>query len=794
MPDTAPETRPPISERKRAANQRNALLSTGPRSDAGKMISKFNNLKHGYRAQELILPGEDPQELDDRIDLWIEELRPGTDAERYEVVNAVHATWRQDRSRRSEAAALSTLVEQAHEGFDDRKAAEAQGFVALLELDPAAALRGLRNSSCGLSWLISQFTLLEVQLRTFLGLELSQRERAIRLCGKRPCDLFEDSGVWLWDRAHLGALAADGAMTAERAAQILQGDRPEGMHPVEFERRLGGLIRDLPTSEAGAGPAAGGSRPEAGGAGRAAGADRAPRGARPGASGRGGEVQRRRRRGAAAELRDVDGPGAAVVAEGAAGAEGGPGCRGRRRHADRARTFDPHRTGTGTGDGSRGRRGRVGGIQDRGDRDHPGRCRRRGRGPGGRSRPGTGKLGVAGRTPGAGRPRNRDRPRSCRRDHGRRSRHLRWRRRDGRTHRRPGRRDGRTHRRRTATHGATDEPTDGARRDGRTHRRRRGATDEPTGPGSLITPGGLVGANPVESGVTPCEVITDHSLPPCGGGLGWGVGRSALDFANLAVRDRRTLARVTGTTILVMVRAVGPPGLGTGVFPTRTRRGPLPDDGRSPDGGTRPHRDGGPPIMLTLFGPRHRYCDGVSRRSFLKIGGLAMGGLGLPELLRAEASGRAAGRSHKSVIMVYLSGGLAHQDTFDLKPDAPDGVRGEFKPIATSVPGVQVGELLPRMAASMDKLAVIRSLVGLRDEHSSFQNLTGFPMDAEPARGQAALRLGRRQGAGAGRPGRAAVRRPLPDDAAQAVQHPGPGLPRPAATARRGWTATTSRC
>jgi hypothetical protein len=139
--------------------------------------------------------------------------------------------------------------------------------------------------------------------------------------------------------------------------------------------------------------------------------------------------------------------------------------------------------------------------------------------------------------------------------------------------------------------------------------------------------------------------------------------------------------------------------------------------------------------MLTLYGPGRRYCDGLSRRSFLKIGGLAMGGLGLPELLRAEAvtatgagaDGRPA-RSTKSVIMVYLSGGLAHQDTFDLKPDAPMEVRGEFRPIATRVPGVEVGELLPRLAAVMDKVAVVRSLVGQRDEHSSFQTLTGFPM------------------------------------------------------------------
>ena len=131
--------------------------------------------------------------------------------------------------------------------------------------------------------------------------------------------------------------------------------------------------------------------------------------------------------------------------------------------------------------------------------------------------------------------------------------------------------------------------------------------------------------------------------------------------------------------------------------------------------------------MLTLYGPGHRYCDGVTRRSFLKVGGLAMGGLALPDLLRAQqASG--ASRSHKSVIMVYLTGGLAHQDTFDLKPEAPAEVRGEFKPIATNVPGISIGEHLPRLAAIADKLAILRSIVGLRDEHSSWQNLTGYPM------------------------------------------------------------------
>src|SRR5262245_41915630 len=106
------------------------------------------------------------------------------------------------------------------------------------------------------------------------------------------------------------------------------------------------------------------------------------------------------------------------------------------------------------------------------------------------------------------------------------------------------------------------------------------------------------------------------------------------------------------------------------------------------------------PTMLTIFGPSGTgYCDRVSRRGVLRIGTFAMGGaaLSLADLYRAEAATRSrtrpgskasAGRlGHKALINVFLAGGPPHQDTFDLKPDAPSEVRGEFKPIATNVPG-----------------------------------------------------------------------------------------------------------
>ena len=120
--------------------------------------------------------------------------------------------------------------------------------------------------------------------------------------------------------------------------------------------------------------------------------------------------------------------------------------------------------------------------------------------------------------------------------------------------------------------------------------------------------------------------------------------------------------------------------------------------------------------MLTLLGRAHRMCDGLSRRSFLKLGGLAMGaagGMGLPTLLEAEA---AAGvrNSSKAVINVFLAGGPPHQDLWDIKEAAPSEIRGEFAAIDTNVGGVRIGECFPKVAAMFDKFTAIRSIVRLR--------------------------------------------------------------------------------
>lgn len=125
----------------------------------------------------------------------------------------------------------------------------------------------------------------------------------------------------------------------------------------------------------------------------------------------------------------------------------------------------------------------------------------------------------------------------------------------------------------------------------------------------------------------------------------------------------------------------------------------------------------------------------LPRRGFLKIGALGLGGLTLPNLLRAEA--KAGARTpHKSVILIYLVGGPPHQDMFDLKPDAPKEIAGPWKPIPTNVTGVQICEALPMLARNMDKLAIVRSLVGNQADHDAIQVYNGHnPKKPTPAGG-----------------------------------------------------------
>ena len=134
--------------------------------------------------------------------------------------------------------------------------------------------------------------------------------------------------------------------------------------------------------------------------------------------------------------------------------------------------------------------------------------------------------------------------------------------------------------------------------------------------------------------------------------------------------------------------------------------------------------------MLRLGSGKFDLCSGVSRREFMKIGGLSMGGLSLAQLLHAEAQAGIK-NSQKAIIMIYLVGAPPHQDMYDLKMDAPREIRGEFKPIPTTVPGVHISEMLPKIARQMHRSTAIRSVVGARDEHSNHICFTGHPLGAQ---------------------------------------------------------------
>jgi hypothetical protein len=138
--------------------------------------------------------------------------------------------------------------------------------------------------------------------------------------------------------------------------------------------------------------------------------------------------------------------------------------------------------------------------------------------------------------------------------------------------------------------------------------------------------------------------------------------------------------------------------------------------------------------MLSLgAGGIRRFGTRLSRRELIRVGAIGLGGLTLPGLFRLQQAAAAPGRA-KSVILLFLSGGPAHQDMWDLKPDAPEEIRGSFRPIATNVPGIAICEHMPRMARLADKCAIVRSVHHLQSNHpaAAYWMMIGSPI-ARPA-------------------------------------------------------------
>jgi len=147
--------------------------------------------------------------------------------------------------------------------------------------------------------------------------------------------------------------------------------------------------------------------------------------------------------------------------------------------------------------------------------------------------------------------------------------------------------------------------------------------------------------------------------------------------------------------------------------------------------------------MLTFWGTKQSLCDRVSRRDFLRVGALGLTGLTLADVLRLRAETGATGKP-RAVIMICLAGGPSHVDMYDLKPDAPVEVRGEFKPIKTNVPGFDICELMPMQAKIADKLALVRTVQFVEPmQHELEEVYTGFPKsEKRPAFGAVVSRFG----------------------------------------------------
>lgn len=141
--------------------------------------------------------------------------------------------------------------------------------------------------------------------------------------------------------------------------------------------------------------------------------------------------------------------------------------------------------------------------------------------------------------------------------------------------------------------------------------------------------------------------------------------------------------------------------------------------------------------MLDITTHGQRFCDGISRRNLLRVGGLSFLGLNLPQLLAARASAGEAGSSAVATncILLWMGGGPSNIDTFDMKPDAPAEIRGEFQPIASNVAGLDVCEHLPLLARRMDKVCLLRSVCHTESgDHAAAHHymLTGYPQRPDP--------------------------------------------------------------
>ncbi len=248
--NSTPTTRP-ISAARLAANRANAQKSTGPRTEAGKAISRLNGLTHGCAAATAVLPGENAEELQARVETWFEELDARSDTERTLVETAVHAAWRVERCRKAENAALSKKVLLAGEAFDAdlfAKLKHLTGTTSALVNDGQGTVYELRSFSLGCRWLIEQWENIGRGIIQNGRLDESQIFDLLQLQGLRPTGHLDSpvTGLWLSYAlaSHLGPRKAD----PERLDYFFTLTYPgeDRMAKGEYRRRTAKQYANLP--------------------------------------------------------------------------------------------------------------------------------------------------------------------------------------------------------------------------------------------------------------------------------------------------------------------------------------------------------------------------------------------------------------------------------------------------------------------------------------------------------------------------------------------------------------------
>jgi hypothetical protein len=225
------------------ASRRNSMKSTGPR-DTSK--TRLNALKHALCCElPVVIPGENAQEVQDKINRYIIQQGAQTEAERDAVELAVMNLVKTRRAHKADTAAETRVVNGIRNNFEDRQCLRCADLVANLAAAPAATIIELRSFTHGIAWILGQVERLETHLRTSMSLHPDQRVHAIHILGRRPQDLFTDPVVMSWNLAYLSALHGPGKLSASEAAELLESDRPEGMAADLFEFRLEGLLGGL---------------------------------------------------------------------------------------------------------------------------------------------------------------------------------------------------------------------------------------------------------------------------------------------------------------------------------------------------------------------------------------------------------------------------------------------------------------------------------------------------------------------------------------------------------------------